>query len=178
MKFYIADTHMGHKNILHMSHRTENYGFKTIQEMDEKIIENWNNEVSDNDEIYIVGDLIYKSGDPASYLKRLNGQKHLIKGNHDGFIKNKALWKFFESIQDIKFVEDGGRQVVLFHYPMAEWPGYYRNAILLFGHIHNNENEACKIMNGLKNCYNVGADMPYMGMTPRTLEYIQKNAVK
>jgi len=174
MKFYISDTHLGHENIIRLSGRP----FKSIAEMDKTLIENWNSAVKSSDDVYIVGDLIHRANNPENYLKRLNGILHLVKGNHDKFIKNRALLKYFDSVDDIKFVQDGENQVVLFHYPMAEWPGYYRNSIHLYGHIHNNENEASKIMGSLKNCYNVGADMPYMGFTPRTLEYIQKNCKK
>ena len=60
----------------------------------------------------------------------------------------------------------------MFHYPIAEWNGFYRNSVLLFGHIHNNENETCKIMRNIKNCYNVGTDV--LGYTPRTLKDIRK----
>lgn len=178
MNFYIADTHLGHGNIIRHSRRDLNYGVHTVEEMDALIIKNWNEAVGDDDDVYIVGDFIYKSDDPLGYIKQLKGHKHLIKGNHDRYIKNRAMWKYFDSIDDIKMIQDGTTQLVLFHYPMAEWPGYYRNSVLLYGHIHNNENEACKIMAGLKNCYNVGADIPFMGLTPRTLNHIIKNGGK
>lgn len=176
MKFYISDTHLGHRNIIKLCGRDKNFGFQSLAQMDETIIKNWNEAVGENDEVYIVGDLIYRGGEPENYLKQLKGIKHLIRGNHDGFIKDRSLCRYFESIQDIKFVNDNGMQVVLFHYPMAEWPNYYRDSVLLYGHIHNNPVEASEIMETLrrkgKKCYNVGADVPYMGMTPRTLKHI------
>ena len=178
MKFYIADTHLGHANIIKHSHRDTLYGLNTLEQMDRAIIKNWNEVVGEDDEVFIVGDLIYKSKSPIDYLKQLKGHKHLIMGNHDSFAKSPVACRYFDSIQDIKMITDNNRQVVLFHYPMAEWPGYYRSSILLFGHIHNNDNEAAKIMRGLHNCYNVGADMPYMSMTPRTLDHIIKESGK
>ena len=52
MNYYIADLHLGHNNIRRMSNRP----FTTIEEMDKTIIRNWNSRVSDNDDVYILGD--------------------------------------------------------------------------------------------------------------------------
>ena len=51
MNYYIADTHFGHDNIRRLSNRP----FKTIEEMDKTIIDNWNSRVTDNDDVYILG---------------------------------------------------------------------------------------------------------------------------
>lgn len=172
MNYYIADLHLGHNNIIRLSNRP----FKSVEEMDKAIIDAWNKTVEPDDDVYIIGDLIYRSPNPEQYLKALGGRKHLIKGNHDSFIKNRALHRYFESIDDIKIIQDGSSQVVLFHYPMAEWPGYYRDSILLWGHLHNNDNEAAKIMRQLKNNYNVGVDV--IGFAPLTLKQIMERKKK
>lgn len=166
MIYYTADLHLGHENVIKFSNRP----FSSVREMDDTIIENWRAAVRPNDDIYVLGDLIFKSADPEAYLKRLTGRIHLIRGNHDTFLKNKALWNYFESVDELKTIADNGRRVVLCHYPLAEWNGYYRNAIHLFGHIHNNRNEACEIMEKLPNNYNVGVDC--IGFTPLTLDQI------
>lgn len=79
MNYYIADTHFGHDNIRRLSNRP----FETIEEMDRTIIDNWNSRVTDNDDVYILGDFSYKSEDSVLYLKKVKGRKHLIIGNHD-----------------------------------------------------------------------------------------------
>lgn len=171
MNYYIADEHFGHANIIHHSHRP----FSSVEEMDKTLIDNWNSVVTDDDDVWIVGDLMYKTDNPKKYLEALKGKKHLIVGNHDKYIKNPGYRKYFVSIDDYKRIQDGKYQVVLFHYPIAEWDGYYNkhvDVIHLFGHIHNNENEACKTMKERRNCYNVGSDL--LGFTPRTLEQIIK----
>jgi calcineurin-like phosphoesterase family protein len=169
-KFYIADPHLGHANVIRLSNRP----FTTIDEMDEKLIQNWNNQVSNNDEIYIVGDLCYKSRNPVEYLERLNGKKFLIAGNHDGrILKDKKCRSYFEDIRDIMTIEDNGKMVILCHYPMAEWNGFFRGSIHLYGHIHNNvDNDAYKIMSKLENAYNVGCDI--LDYAPRALEDVIK----
>ena len=102
MNYYIADTHFGHDNIRRLSHRP----FKTIEEMDKTITNNWNSRVRDNDDVYILGDFSYKSKDPISYLKQLNGRKHLIVGNHDTkLLKNNDCKKYLVEIVDMTMVK-------------------------------------------------------------------------
>ena len=56
---------------------------------------------------------------------------------------------------------------------MVEWNGYFRSSVHLYGHIHNNvDNAAFRIMSTLENAYNVGADI--LDFTPRTLEEVIK----
>ncbi len=166
MIYYIADLHLGHEKVIQFSERP----FSSLEEMDRMLIANWRAVVRPEDEVYILGDLIYKSDNPEKYLKQLTGRLHLIKGNHDTYIKKPECQKYFESVDDTKQIADNGRRVFMSHYPHAEWPGYYRNAIHLFGHIHNRENDAYRIMKSLPNNYNVGADV--LGFTPRTLDEI------
>ncbi len=166
MIYYIADPHLGHENIISFCGRP----FSSVEEMDKMLIANWRAVVQPKDDIYVLGDLIFKSQDPEKYLKQLTGRIHLIRGNHDTFLKNEALARYFVSIDDMLTIADEGRRVFLFHYPVAEWPGYYRDAYHLFGHIHNAKNRAAEIMETLPRCYNVGADC--IGFTPRTLDQI------
>ena len=166
MNRYIADLHLGHANIIFHTHRP----FTNVDEMDKVLIENWNNVVSDNDDVWILGDLTLDEKSAEKYLKMLKDKKHLIVGNHDRYIRDANCRKYFASIHDYKKIQDGKNKIVLFHYPIAEWDGYYRDTIHLYGHIHNSEKEAYKTMKERRNCYNVGADC--IGFTPRTLQEI------
>ena len=166
MIYYTADPHLGHENIIKHCHRA----FADVEEMNETIIGNWRGVVCPDDDIYILGDLIYRSKDPVSILKRLTGRLHLIRGNHDKFIKNPECRKFFESVDDILEVNDEGRRVILCHYPIVEWNAFYRGAIHLYGHIHNNDNDAQRIMAKIPNCYNAGMDC--LNFVPMTLTQI------
>lgn len=80
MIYYIGDMHLGHKKVIEYDKRP----FSSVDEMDNMLIMNWNNKVSDDDHVYIIGDFVYRSGYEVSYyLKQLKGHKHLISGNHD-----------------------------------------------------------------------------------------------
>lgn len=170
MNFYIADTHFGHDNIRRLSNRP----FNSVEEMDNAIIENWNRKVTNDDDVYILGDFSYKSEDPIEYLKKLNGRKHLIAGNHDTkLLKNPNCKKYFVEIVDMKMVDDNGNQIVLCHYPLVEWNGYYRNVLHFYGHVHNTyHNETTRYDRDMKKAYNVGVDV--IGFAPCTFSEIVK----
>ena len=166
MIYYISDTHFGHKKII----KYENRPFKDEDEMDAKMIERWNKRVTNNDDVYILGDLAFKN--PETILKQLNGRKHLIIGNHDKFIKNENILKLFESVDIYKEITDGDYQVILFHYPIAVWDKKRYGAIHLYGHIHSNV-DLVKYTADDK-AYNVCADVN--DYEPKTLqELMNKN---
>ena len=82
MVFFISDLHFYHFNIIKSCSRP----FRDEIEMNEKLIENFNSTVSENDEVYILGDLAYRYPDIQSVnscIARLSGIKHLVVGNHD-----------------------------------------------------------------------------------------------
>lgn len=170
MNYYIADEHLGHANIIRLSHRP----FNDVDIMDKALINNWNSVITDDDDVYILGDLIFKTTKGYDYyLKQLKGRKHLIVGNHDiKMLKQQGIKQYFESINDMLTVNDGLYTIVLCHYPMAEWNGFFRNVYHFFGHIHNNINATSEIMDKIPKAFNVGADI--IGFIPRTAEQIIK----
>ena len=56
MTYFIADTHFGHSGIISLCDRP----FANADEMDMFMVEMWNNKISGNDTVYIVGDMFYK----------------------------------------------------------------------------------------------------------------------
>ncbi len=172
MNYYISDTHFGHANIMRLCNRP----FTNIEEQDKTIIKNWNSKVTENDTVYILGDFCYKSGrHPADYLKQLNGKKVLILGNHDGAITKdiRNLSRYFEEITPYKEIYEDKTKIVLCHYPIIEWNGFFHEALHFYGHIHNNiENQAYKLMKNVENAYNVGADI--LDFTPQTKDDVIK----
>ena len=101
MILFTADLHLGHKNIIRHCSRP----FSSVQEMDEQLISAWNSKVRQNDSVYIIGDLIFRSAaSPESYLSSLHGKKHLIIGNHDNdWMKKAAMSQYFISVD--RYVE-------------------------------------------------------------------------
>lgn len=106
-------------------------------EMDETMIARWNDTVAPDDHVWHLGDFAYKSRrcEPANYLYRLNGKKHLIRGNHDGQATwASTYWAFSECYAELRLDKTS---LVLFHYAMRVWNGSFRKqTIQLFGHSH------------------------------------------
>ena len=80
MIYFTADMHFNHKNIIRHCNRP----FESVEEMNEVIIARFNAKVKQKDSLYILGDAVWGSADSANkIMKRLNGKKFLIRGNHD-----------------------------------------------------------------------------------------------
>ena len=76
--FFTADLHLGHDAIRTLAPRP----FDSVEEMDQTIIDRWNDTVGADDEVFILGD--YALGDRQKALSRLTemaGAKYLIVGN-------------------------------------------------------------------------------------------------
>lgn len=156
MIYFTADLHFGHANIIQHCQRP----FTSANEMDAVLTRNWNSTVSKNDDVYIIGDLTMKAAAEAHhYLSALNGRKYFIRGNHDKFLNGFEPYSDdFVWIKDYYVLKYEGRKFVLFHYPIAEWEGFFRGAIHLYGHVHNSSvsAERLNLITGL--AFNVGVD--------------------
>ena len=178
---YIADTHFDHDSILAYDNRP----FNSVSEMNEAMIENWNRVTGPEDLTWILGD--FCAGDAERWrelLGRLNGRKALILGNHDDPGTVERLSGLLEDAAPYREIVDGGRHVVLCHYPMLSFHDQYFGWYHLYGHVHTsyewNMTENGKRL--MRNLYarpdvcrmaNVGAMLPYMDYTPRTLEELK-----
>ena len=132
--FYISDLHIGHENIL----RFENRPFADINEMNNKIIENWNSRVCDGDTVYILGDFIWaKESEWPPIVGSLAGNKVLIRGNHDPKQFSAVTKRMFQEITDLKEIKDSGKHVVMCHYPIPFFRADFApTAFMLYGHVH------------------------------------------
>lgn len=131
--FFISDTHFGHANMLNFTNYdgTRMRPFNSIEELDELMIENWNKLVKPTDKVYHLGDVCYKCGNRDEIMRRLNGDKVLIKGNHD---KDQLRWyeKYFRDIRGTEHI-DGN--YLLGHFPIHP-DSKGRFVRQLHGHIH------------------------------------------
>jgi len=139
MIWITSDLHLGHKNIIDLCNRP----FENVEEMDGTLIGRWNQRVKPGDDVYYLGDFTLLGYNKAiEYFAKLNGNIHFIRGNHDKWINRFPLsmpvtkngWVQHED--DIKEIKHNGKLIIMCHYPLLEWNGYYRDSIHLFGHVH------------------------------------------
>jgi len=179
---YISDLHFGHKNILSFSKGSiiswqksgvynGDWGkldsMESVKDWDDTIISSWNSVVKVDDVTYIIGDVSLAGVEYAiECLKKLNGDKILICGNHDKkFLRNPEFRKCFthicetfeESIipktslekwnhnDDYLYLDEGiynnDLPISFCHYPIFSFNKNCYGAILLYGHIHSSFEE-------------------------------------
>lgn len=134
-KWFISDTHFFHNNILKFK---DDAGylirpFKSLHEMHELIVNNWNKVIEPGDYVYHLGDVTFQYHKPFQELMySLNGRKRLGVGNHDD-LKKEGLLKHFEKV----FLWKGFKEhnFTCSHMPLKE--GHFRDGEFnLHGHIH------------------------------------------
>lgn len=129
--YLISDTHFGQRFVIEFSNRP----FKNVKEMQTKLMDNWNGEVSKKDLVIIVGDFYAGNEIFSKYLiNNLNGDKILIKGNHDYKYRYKKLLET-EDIKVYRRIEFSvyNHQFILTHKPLKYIP---KQAFNIHGHLH------------------------------------------
>lgn len=184
-KFYIADLHIGHENAI----KFDNRPFRNVEEMNDKLISNWNSVVGKNDTVYVIGDFIwYREQDWPMILEQLKGNIVLINGNHDPSKFSSKTKNYFQDIKDYKTVLDEDKHVIMCHYPIPFYKNdMYDDHVMLYGHVHRSieykylkqmydfiKNDDCDKKPKMK-AVNVGCMMEWMNYTPRTLNEIMNN---
>jgi calcineurin-like phosphoesterase family protein len=156
--WFTSDTHLSHPSILYFHPKRRMAAGITLEELqadkktaiekhDEWLIDLWNKTVKKQDNIYILGDFCLGNRERTEQiLKRLNGKKYLIRGNHDKSCK--GLENYFEWVGDIKEVKFTHNQypfidpdetfaVELCHFPMVAWNRRPHGTCHLHGHCHS-----------------------------------------
>ena len=168
MKFYIADLHFGDQRVYDKCWKYNI--FNGLQDYESRLVKNWNGVVSDEDDIYVLGDIAEDHYDSViDIMQSLSGKKHLIVGNHDLQLLPKYLESsLFQTIADNMLIDDNERVIHLSHYPIMDWMEYNRGGYLIYGHIHNKHLPQIKEYYKDKPAFNAGCDVT--GYTPRTLD--------
>jgi calcineurin-like phosphoesterase family protein len=109
---------------LHLCHQQEFLwkprGFNSVEEMNEALVENWNSVVKNEDEVWLLGDLMLNDDERGiELLKQLNGCINIIRGNHD--TNNRiGMYKLLPNVCSIEnsiWIKRGGYKFYLSHYP-------------------------------------------------------------
>jgi calcineurin-like phosphoesterase family protein len=135
-KVFISDVHFHHKRIVEFTNRGID---TTIEDHTEWLIKLWNSQVTKQDEVFHLGDFSFSSNydEIEQVVRRLNGQKTFLKGNHcDEKIMNKLQEKQLIRFYDYKEIKIGKQSVVLFHFPIHAWHKQAYGSWHLHGHCH------------------------------------------
>lgn len=172
-RFFIADTHF-------QDDRLNLYGrdlmFENSKEVDKYIIKKWNENITNDDLVIVVGDVsMTKEG--LNNLSKLNGEKWLVKGNYDISVENGGtakyeisddiLSKYFTKIVDEIELKIGGETVYINHFPTNARPDMFN----IVGHIHG----TWKVQ---RNMVNVGVDAWHFTPVPEDLIKFQMNGIR
>lgn len=198
--WYTSDTHFYHENIIKYCGRP----FKDVNQMNEIIIRNWNERIQPNDLVYHLGDfgLFSKGREPQDILNRLNGNIHLIKGNHDSKITEIAFEERYERDNPTGFklgghgvhtcreremvINDTIYSAIMVHKPSSTlyaleelWSGD-NEPIILYGHVHEKAPKHLHYLDfgrkGKYLAYHVGVDTnDFIPVTQQLIEYEIKN---
>lgn len=131
--FLTSDTHFGHAGVCRF---TEADGVTKIRpwtdpdEMDEEMIKRWNATVRPNDKVYHLGDVVINRKS-LSTLARLNGDKVLIRGNHDIF-RDDEYRVYFRELRAYHVMNG----MILSHIPLHE-ASLGRFGVNIHGHLHS-----------------------------------------
>lgn len=132
--FFTSDTHFGHANIIRLCNRP----FKDVEEMNEKLVENWNRVVPEDGTVFHLGDFAFGGSSVwNSIIPRLNGHINLIIGNHDRKNLRQGYMSFFDMVVPQLQIEIEDTSIYLNHYPFLCYGGSYRGVWQLFGHVHS-----------------------------------------
>jgi calcineurin-like phosphoesterase family protein len=146
----ISDTHYGHKNICRgvTAWRlpdgnipiSQTRDFKTIEQMNESIVNNINSVVGQDDVLIHLGDWSFGGFENVKIFRDriVCKEIHLILGNHDHHIENNRgdCQELFASVNHYTKLMYKFGTFVLMHYPMSSWDGLNKGHTHLHGHVH------------------------------------------
>ena len=131
--FLVSDTHFGHAGVCRFTH--EDTGVKIRpwtdpDEMDEFMVKAWNETVGPNDKVYHLGDVVINRK-ALKIMSRLNGDKVLIRGNHDIF-RDDEYRMYFRELRAYHVMNG----MILSHIPIHE-ESLGRFGTNIHGHLHS-----------------------------------------
>ena len=138
MIYFTSDLHLNHDRDFIYKPR----GFYTVYEMNKTIIENWNSIITENDTVYVLGDLMLGDNEIAiKLIEQLRGNIIVIVGNHDTD-RRLEYYNNCSNVVDIKFTDiitKGKYTFYLSHYPTYVNNRNDKQIWCLSGHTHSKE---------------------------------------
>ena len=160
--FVSSDYHFNHDREFIWKAR----GFNSVDEMNEAIISSHNSVITDEDDVYILGDICLGGGVPGitaknqALIERLNGRIHIILGNHDTPARQE-MYMMCKNVVNVKYadmIHYRGYHFYLSHFPTLtanlEKESLKQCTINLFGHTHSMD----PFYNDMPFMYNVAVD--------------------
>ena len=155
--FVTSDLHFGHQREFLWSPR----GFTSSEEHDAEVIRRWNETVSPDDDVYVLGDLMLSNTEQGmKCMEQLNGKLHLVRGNHD----SNARWLLYNTLPNVVEMNDVLRlkyrkyNFYMSHYPTMtgnlEKESLRQMELNLYGHTHQKSN----FYQDIPYMYHVGLD--------------------
>ena len=132
--FLVSDTHFGHAGVCHFTHGDTGVKIRPWtdpDEMDEAMVKLWNERVRPNDKVFHLGDVVMKRKS-LGIMRRLNGDKVLIRGNHDIF-KDDEYREHFRELRAYHVLNG----MILSHIPIHP-DSLGRFGVNIHGHLHTN----------------------------------------
>jgi calcineurin-like phosphoesterase family protein len=132
--FLYSDPHFGHQGVCRFMRNdgvTKLRPWDTAEEMDEHLVKVYNERVKPNDKIYFLGDVVINRRHLPT-LARLNGDKVLIRGNHDIF-RDDEYRTYFRELRAYHVVEG----MIFSHIPLHS-DSLGRFGVNVHGHTHAN----------------------------------------
>jgi calcineurin-like phosphoesterase family protein len=137
-RFVISDHHLGHTNSWEKFKREDGSPlrpFTSTEEMNETMIERHNAKVKEQDTVYFLGDVVINKK-YLELVKRMNGRKILVRGNHDIFKDEDYREVGFQQIHGVRVFVD---KFILSHIPLHPDCVSERFRVNVHGHLHANE---------------------------------------
>ena len=156
--YFTSDFHFGHDREFIWKVR----GYENLEAMEQDYIKKYNSIVNQDDDVYILGDLMLgpNSERTLELIRQLNGKLHLVRGNHD----TDTRWKRYEELPNVvsmtegQFLKYGKYHFYLSHFPCMtgnlEKESLKQMTLNLYGHTHQKSN----FYNDIPYMYHVGVD--------------------
>ncbi len=143
MNYFCSDQHLFHKNIIKYCNRP----FDSVEHMNEEILRRWNEKITPDDTVYVIGDFALGKQDKATeWLSQANGKKILIIGNHDRSPRTMKEIGFDEAHYHLEVTTSNNERWLLSHFPLPLdlIKSYQR---LIHGHHHSGPQSTGKRVN-------------------------------